>query len=387
MNAPLALAPIGGGWTLALFTVYLVATVAVGLWAARRGRGTEEDYFLAGRGLSAVSMALSAVSSGRSAWLVVGASGAAWAVGLPALWFFPGYILAEALLFTTIGPRLRERSVAAGAVTVPEVLAAGPLGRDGRPGSSPLPIAPALGGLAIGLGSLGNPHILVRHMSLRDPREARRAMWTGTSWNLVMAAGALLMGLVGRALYPTEDLFGEGGREELFARLGADVSERFLFAGFAGVLLASLFAAIMSTCDSQLLVVASSFVRDLRRRRRREDGDGGARRSRIAVAATVLGAVALVLGEPPLVFDLVLVAWYALGLAFGPPLLLLCYDRRTTAAGVLAGILTGALGTVFVAYVWPAQPRGKLGWYAIPIFLAALLATWALRRRGAAGGR
>ena len=105
------------------FGLYLIATVAVGLWASSRSRGDEEDYFLAGRSLSPVSMALSAVSSGRSAWLVVGASAAAWSLGVSAAWLFPGYIAAEAWMFTSLGPRLRRRSVATGAITVPEVLA------------------------------------------------------------------------------------------------------------------------------------------------------------------------------------------------------------------------------------------------------------------------
>jgi len=71
--------------TLGFFVAYLVTTIAIGLWASRRAEGNQEDYFLSGRKLSALSMALSAVSSGRSAWLIVGASAAAWSTGLSAL--------------------------------------------------------------------------------------------------------------------------------------------------------------------------------------------------------------------------------------------------------------------------------------------------------------
>ena len=308
------------GLAATLFGAYLALTVAIGIWASRRGTGTHEDYFLAGRGLSAFSMALSAVSSGRSAWLVVGASALAWRDGLSAVWVFPGYILAEALMFVTLGPRLRRRSEDAGALTIPEVLQRLARGADGVPGSSRLPVravaaiviclflltyvsaqlgagaktlagvfeidggtwglaitagivlvytllggyravvitdvvqailmlvgmlvlpllglqavggvgalwerlgaidpellrasrgvVPLIGGLAIGLGSFGNPHILVRHMSLGDTKDARAAMVMGTFWNVVMALGALAMGLVGRALYPTEDAILGGG--------------------------------------------------------------------------------------------------------------------------------------------------------------------------------
>ena len=476
---------------LALFVLYLSLTVAIGLWASARGRGTQEDYFLAGRGLSAFAMALSAVSSGRSAWLVVSASAVAWVDGLSALWLFPGYIVAEASMFVSLGPRLRRRSAEARAITVPEALQALPLGADGRPGTSTLPVRqvagavtcvflltyvsaqlgagaktlsgvfaieggswgllvtaaivlvytllggyravvvtdviqaclmlfglialPVLGlqalggfdqlaarlraldpellswntsalslvgGLAIGLGSFGNPHILVRHMSLRDPSEARFAMITGTVWNVVMAVGAMLTGLVGRALYSTEAAVG-GGRELLFATLSKDMSERFLFAGFVGVLLATLFAAIMSTCDSQLLVIASSFVRDLRSRRPDASHPSGIVLSRLAVLFTLLLAVALSYGDLPLVNNLVLLSWAALGAAFGPAVLFVLFDSRTTARGVLAGVVVGALSVAAAWWLW-AHPRGKhVDYELIGAFGASALAIWALRRRGA----
>jgi len=473
--------------TFLLFAAYLVATVAIGLWAARRSRGTQEDYFLGGRDVSAFAMALSAVSSGRSAWLVVGASGAAWSAGLSAIWLFPGYVAAEALMFLTLGPRLRRRSEDVGAITLPEVLERLALGPDGKPGSSRLPVrsvaavlivlflttyvgaqllgggktlgatfelegrlpgllitavivlvytllggyravvvtdviqallmlvgivllpvlaiasvgglgalmsslesidpalvrwtsgwAAVVGGLAIGLGSLGNPHILVRHMSLRDPSEARSAALTGTLWNIVMAGGAFAMGLVGRALYPTLESFAQPDAEYLYATLGADISVQYLFAGFAGFLLAALFAAVMSTCDSQLLVVASSLVRDFRKRDKGEGGLGG---SRVAVLATLAVAVVVteLAGDNQFVHGLVLLSWGALGAAFGPPLLMVLYDRRTTAAGVLGGILTGAVVTA----VWSQVPALDSAMYElVPGFAASLLVVFALRRRG-----
>ena len=238
----------------------------------------------------------------------------------------------------------------------------------------------AFGGLAIGFGSPGNPHILVRHMSLGDPARARLALATGTFWNVVMAAGALMTGLVGRALYPTTDfLLGEGS-EYLYATLANDMSHEFLFYGFEGVLLAALFAAVMSTCDSQLLVVASSVVRDFGRRDRAAPRTG-ILRSRLAVFLTLAAAVAIGHGDLPLVNDMVLLSWAALGAAFGPPLLVALYDRRTTARGILAGMLTGVAGVVSAWFLW-ASPRGKAIDYELALaFTAGVLVTLALRDR------
>ncbi len=358
----------GGGAALGLFVGYLVGMVAIGLWAAKRGRGDQEDYFLGGRRMSALVVALSAVSSGRSAWLVLGATGAAWLHGVSALWLFPGYIAAELWMFVGLGPRLRRAAAATGAITIPEVIAEHTVdgrGRVGAPGwgvrrvaaaalllftvtyvgaqllaggktleavlmpgaagegelwalaatagvvtlytllggfravaftdvlqalfmlvgllvlpvlglmalGGPGALAAALeavdpslldptsrgwlwafGGLAIGLGSPGQPAILVRHMSLGDPAKAKLAAVTGTGWNVILAGGALIAGLVGRALYPGLDDLPGADREQLYQMLSRDLSAEYLVPAFVGVLLATLFAAVMSTCDSQLLV-------------------------------------------------------------------------------------------------------------------------------------
>lgn len=476
--------------TLFIFAAYLGLTIGVGLWAARRNRDSQEDYFLAGRDISAFSMALSAVSSGRSAWLVLGASGAAWLGGLSALWLFPGYILAEALMFVTLGPRLRARSVETNSVTVSEVLDRSPLGPEG-PGTSKWPIRqlaglvivlflltyvsaqlvagaktlgaifpeidgrtwglvitasiilvytwlggyravvitdvvqaclmlfgivllpifglihlggpsacleqlrsidPSLlelsngwlagiGGFCIGVGSFGNPHILVRHMSLRDPRSAKLAMGYGTFWNIVMAIGALSLGLVGRAIYPEEALFGELGREALFPTLAQDMSSEFLFSGFVGFLLATLFAAIMSTCDSQLLVIASSLLRDLGPASWRRDDRQGLLLSRLAVFATLAAAVWMTLGKSPLIHHFVLLSWFALGVGLGPAIVMLLYDRRTSARGVFFGILTGVLGVVATWYFFLREREAHVSWEGGLVFLLSMAVIWIFRDR------
>ena len=475
--------------TILIFALYLLATIGIGIWSARRNADSQEDYFLAGRKVSFFAMALSAVSSGRSAWLVVGASGAAWSMGLSAIWLFPGYILAETVMFVTVGPRLRAKSIETGAITIPEVLGRAPHGPVG-PGSSRLPlrqlgglvvilflltyisaqlvaggktlgavfeidgatwgllitagivlvytllggyravvitdvvqacliifglvllpvlglvklgglgelgeqlraIDPSLmalntgwlaliGGICIGFGSLGNPHILVRHMSLRDPAEAKAAMWTGTFWNVVMAGGALLMGMVGRALYPELADLGEGGREVLFPTLAQDLSTEFLFAGFVGFMLATLFAAIMSTCDSQLLVIAASALRDLRPGRGVPEDSGGLTKSRVAVGLTLVVAVWLAFGESPLVLNFVLLSWFALGCGFGPAIIMVLYDRRTTARGVLGGVATGVIGVAAVWFFFLRESGEHLSWHGGLLFLLSLGVIWSLRSR------
>jgi len=107
--------------------------------------------------------------------------------------------------------------------------------------------------------------------------------------------------------------------------------------------------AIMSTCDSQLLVVASSLVRDFRGS---PSTRGGLVASRVTVFATVVAAVAMSFGAKRVVDSFVLASWGALGAAFGPVLIALLYRRRTSAGAALAGIVTGAA----VAVGWQQLP-------------------------------
>jgi SSS family solute:Na+ symporter len=145
---------------------------------------------------------------------------------------------------------------------------------------------------------------------------------------------------------------------------------------------ASIFAAIMSTADSQLLVGASAVVRDLieQRVRRALDSRTLVRLSRWTVAALVLVSLALGVVAENLVFWLVLFAWAGLGAALGPTLLLAVYWRGTTRAGIFAGLLTGSAVTV----AWYLTPALKTRLYElIPAFALALLAVLVVSRLSA----
>ena len=65
----------------------------------------------------------------------------------------------------------------------------------------------SVGFVGIGLGSPGQPHIVVRYMSIDDARHLRLAALIGTVWNVVLGTGAVLIGLVGRALFPLVEAF------------------------------------------------------------------------------------------------------------------------------------------------------------------------------------
>lgn len=435
------------------FAAYLLVVIGIGLWASRFSSSGMGAFFLAGRSLNRWVVALSAVASGRSSWLMVGLTGLAFVRGASALWAAVGYIVVEFLLFWFYGPRLRRFSERYDCLTVPDFFAArfgddtgrvpGLLrallvvvlmlfiptyvGAQFKAGGTtfatafdvsfdtglwltaaivlvytvtggflavsltdmlqsgfmviglivlPIVVLLDLGGfgamadalqlqdttltdpmaitwgvligfLGIGLGSPGNPHILVRYMSIRDAAQLRASAVVGTVWNALMAAGALMIGLVGRAVYRSVEALPDGSRENLYPAL----AEGYLAPVVFGLVIASIFAAIMSTTDSQLLVAASGIVRDvyekILRRGREVDPQGMVRLSRAVIAVMVLVAVVLAQADDT-VFWFVLLAWAGLGAAFGPTSLLALYWRRTTRAGVVAGMLTGT----FTVFLW-----------------------------------
>ncbi|GAA3325052.1 MULTISPECIES: sodium/proline symporter PutP [Paeniglutamicibacter] len=197
---------------------------------------------------------------------------------------------------------------------------------------------------AWGLGYFGQPHIIVRFMALRSPSEAKTARRIGISWMVLTAVGAIVTALVGIAYFADSPEKEITDPETVFLLL----SQIFFHPFVAGLVLAAVLAAIMSTMSSQLIVCSSALVEDLyniagkKLSPQREVMLG---RSGVLVVAIV--AAALALNRDSSILDLVSFAWAGFGAAFGPIVLLSLYWRKLTSTGALAGMLTGAV-TVFV---------------------------------------
>jgi sodium/proline symporter len=107
-----------------LFAMAALAAIVVilGLWCARR-TGTVEDFHLGGRTLGAVRAGLSQAVSAYGLWIVLGVSGAAYTLGLAAVWIAVGILLGAALGWFYVGPSVHRQARARGAVTAFELLA------------------------------------------------------------------------------------------------------------------------------------------------------------------------------------------------------------------------------------------------------------------------
>jgi sodium/proline symporter len=196
-----------------------------------------------------------------------------------------------------------------------------------------------IGQLGIGLGYPGMPHVITRYMATRDDRQVQRLQLIAMMWGIVVFYGAGLVGLAGRVMLP-ELADGEQALMALALRLVHPV--------LAGLLLAAVISAILSTVSSQLLVAASAVSYDVV-----EESLGKARDDRRSlilgrwtVALVGLIGIAVALSEVRLVFWFVLFAWSGLGAAFAPLILLALGRRGVNRHGALAAMLTGIGVTV-----------------------------------------
>ena len=224
-----------------------------------------------------------------------------------------------------------------------------------------------------GLGYFGQPHIIVRFMAIRSVEDVPRARTIGMGWMAVCLAGAIGVGLAGRA-YVERNGLTLADPETIFILL-ANLLFHPLVTGF---LYAALLAAIMSTISSQLLVSSSSLTEDFYRLfLRKQAGEREAVMvGRISVALVALAAIAIAADPESKVLGLVAHAWAGFGAAFGPMIVLALTWRRMTGAGAVAGLVTGALVVIaWIALGWDQAFLGGPGVYEIlPGFVAAWLA-------------
>ena len=223
-----------------------------------------------------------------------------------------------------------------------------------------------LGLFGIGLGYPGQPHVVNRFMAIRDEAAIVRGRRIAVAWASVIYCGMVLLGWCGRLL--AGDL---GDGEQLLFVL----ARQLLPAVLAGVMVAAILSAIMSTADSQLLVAASSVSHDLR------DGEAGAGLTRARVVVLLIGAVAVVLAItfPESIFNRVLFAWQALAAAFGPLLVVTLWRGTVAPRWRIAALSSGFLATIVLS--WTVDSPGDWVERLVPLALALTLALLGARKK------
>ncbi len=462
--------------TIILVTLigYKVLLIVIGFWASKRTK-TSEDFFIGGKTLGPWVAAVSSSASASSAWSLLGVSGAAYIMGLPALLLFPAVVGGYIFNWLWLAPRIRKVGNSTGAITLTELLAgkgdwtkpiavicsvtivfsfafyvAAQFQAAGGTFSSSfgmstesaiitgtliilvytllggfwavsvtdtlqgllmaavaiilpifalyevggisellksLPIvysanqlsisgdfygwmgfAFVIGMLGIGLGNPGQPHVVNRFMAIQNDSDMRLAKVIGIAWPTLVYGGMLLLGLCARVLMPSQD----NHEQVLF-----DVTTLLFHPIVAGIIIAAVLSAIMSTADSQLLVSASSMSYDLHKS---QNASKSLMWSRITVAAMCIFSLLIALYAPEAIFTRVLFAWAAIGAAFGPLLIVLMLGYQVPGKIRFLSISLGFSLTVVLS--WQPNSPGDILERVIPFALAFGIA-WLGKKKGA----
>lgn len=473
---------------LASIIVYLIVTIAIGVWSSKKNE-TTEDFYLGGRKLGPIVTAMSAEASDMSSYLLMGVPGVAYVSGLAdATWTIIGLAVGTYLNWLIVAKRLRIYTVKANnSTTVPEfisnrfgddkkilsviaaaviiiffvpytasgfsacgklfstlfgmnyltamiisaivivayttlggflaasttdfiqsiimtfailtVLGYGVVTAGGfenvkvnaqgmagylsmvqthtADGAAPYGPITILSTLAWGLGYFGMPHILLRFMAIEDHNKIKLSRRIATIWVVISMAIAVGIGIAGRAMSEVGVIPKlEDGETVLIEISRLLASHGALAAIIAGVILAGILAATMSTADSQLLAAASSVSKDILNGVFWKNMSEKTAMLLARITVLVISTIAMIIARDPnsSVFSVVSFAWAGFGAAFGPVILTALFWRRTNKQGALAGMVCGGV----MVFVWKFLVRPMGGAWNIyellPAFIVALAA-------------
>ena len=220
--------------------------------------------------------------------------------------------------------------------------------------------------LAWGLGYFGMPQVLLRFMAIREERELSRSRRIATIWVLISLTVAVFIGVMGRQLFPTE-LTTSSDAENVFILL----SRNLLPPVIAGLVMAGILAATISSSDSYLLIAASAFAKNIYQGIVKKDASDKQVlwMSRLALLVICAIAIVIALDENSVIFTIVSFAWAGFGATFGPLMLFSLFWKRTNRAGAIAGMIGGGV----MVFVWNLLVRPLGGVWDIYELLPAFI--------------
>jgi sodium/proline symporter len=210
-------------------------------------------------------------------------------------------------------------------------------------------VSVVLGGLSWGLGYLGQPHLVIRYMAIKNPKDINKAKLIAILWALPGISGAFLIGLVALN-YFGPDFFIINDVEQAMPLLATELLPPI----FAGILISGGVAAMMSTADSQLLVSTSAITEDFIHQFLGLNLSDKTFLLINRITIIILGIIAFCIAifsefTGKNIFGVVSYAWSGLGSSFGPVLVLSLWWTKTTRKGVIAGLLVGFFSTIIWA--------------------------------------
>ena len=223
--------------------------------------------------------------------------------------------------------------------------------------------------MAWGFGYFGMPQVLLRFMAIREEKELKLSRRIAMIWVVISLAVAVFIGIVGRVIYPTVHLDASAA-ENIFITLSTKLIPIPLI---AGVVMAGILAATISSSDSYLLIAASAFAKNIFQGIVKKDASDKQVMLMTRITLLVIAIIGIIIAwdEKSVIFTIVSFAWAGFGATFGPLMLFSLFWKRMTRAGAIAGMLSGA-GMVFLWKLVIKPLGGVLGIYELlPAFIFA----------------
>ena len=263
-------------------------------------------------------------------------------------------VIVPALTYHTVG----------GAQAIKEAIVSKGISTSLIPQGPKLPVLALISTMAWGLGYFGQPHILVRFMSVKSLKKLSKSMAIAIIWVFLSLGGAVTVGFIGIAMF---DNLSNGEQEKVFIYMIRELFNPW----FGGILLAAIFSAIMSTIDSQLLVLSSALSEDfyLKSIRKKASENEIVWVGRGCVVLTSIIALIIAFLSDETILERVAFAWAGFGAAFGPLVLFSLFSRKTTWQSALAGMVTGTV----VLVLWKQVGLSDTMYEIVPGFITNCL--------------
>jgi len=209
-----------------------------------------------------------------------------------------------------------------------------------------------LGFISIGLGSAGNPHVLMKYMSVSNRQAIPWMVLFTLLSNILLAGGALCLGIFARAYFPAEEFIPGADAQNVFIGIGG----LLLTPIFLGLILTSVFASVVSAAGSQTLVSAATLINDFYQKILKKNHAFSQSKlvffSRIAILAFVYTAILAgsLFGHD--YYNIFLFAWAGFGATLGPAILMSLFWKDSMSEGIIAGMITGAVTVI----IWKSIP-------------------------------
>lgn len=243
--------------------------------------------------------------------------------------------------------------------------------------ASPYGLLTIISTMAWGLGYFGMPHILVRFMAIEDEKKLVLSRRIASVWVVIAMTVGITIGVVGLGMTSAGKVpFLEGSASEtIIVKITGLISQHGVFAALiAGVILAGILAATMSTSDSQMLAAASSVSQNIVQDFFHVDLDE--KKSLVIARITIIciAIISIFLARDPnsSVFGIVSFAWAGFGGAFGAVVLCALFWKRSNMQGALAGMVAGGV----MVFVWKYLVRPMGGAWNIYELLPAFVVSF-----------